>query len=564
MSATKRLAFFAIVISTLALLAACSGESTPTPTASPAATTTPQPTPTSTATPRPTETPTPDPDAGAVKVESLMFEDGGIKLTVGAAPAGGYESGQVLDSSEGDGWVLKLDVGDKLVVGTIGQASGAAEWHRFSLPDLGVSFPLSPDEGGSSVTNWRFTFFEEGIYALKDAHNHGKAWIAVGDVDLGGYQSVTYVLDQIRVRDAALELRVGDVSQFGYEAGARPTTADGDITLTINATDKIVFTNGFVTSSGNLGTYNLTIAELGIDVVLPPGSDTNQGIELTFDEPGTYEVTDSANPDRLQGGKLTILVNPKPSGAPLPVTHVLDQIRLRDTAWELRMGSEALWGYEAAARIRTDETGDISIFLNKGDKIVFTNGFVTPSGNVATYVLAIEGLGVHVSLPPGSDTNQGIELAFDEPGVYEVTDPSDPDHVQGKFFIYVKDAAALPATYILDEIRLRDDAYELRMGTEALWGYDPEARVLSSEVGTIRVVLNAGDKIVLPDGLTAGSSNTVTANITIDAIGLNVTVPPGTDTNQGIELKFDEPGVYEVYDSVDPERVQGEFFIIVQ
>lgn len=41
-------------------------------------------------------------------------------------------------------------------------------------------------------------------------------------------------------------------------------------------------------------------------------------------------------------------------------------------------------------------------------------------------------------------------------------------------------------------------------------------------------------------------------------------VPPGEDTNLGIELVFEEPGVYRLYDSSDPEHTKGNFFIIVQ
>jgi hypothetical protein len=144
-----------------------------------------------------------------------------------------------------------------------------------------------------------------------------------------------------------------------------------------------------------------------------------------------------------------------------------------------------------------------------------------------------------------------------------VYDSSDPTNAKGNFFIYVKDATALPSTYILDEIRVRDDAFELRLGTSAVWGYEAEARVRSDE-GGIRVVLNAGDKIVLPDGITAGGSNETTSFFSVDVLGLDVELPPGTDSNPGIELVFDEAGVYPVYDSSDPTNAKGNFWIIVQ
>ena len=75
-------------------------------------------------------------------------------------------------------------------------------------------------------------------------------------------------------------------------------------------------------------------------------------------------------------------------------------------------------------------------------------------------------------------------------------------------------------------------------------------------------MLNAGDKIVFPDGLTGSSGNAATYNVTIDEIGLDEAVGPGEDTNAGIELEFPEPGVFRLYDSTDPDHTKGNFFII--
>ena len=295
---------------------------------------------------------------------------------------------------------------------------------------------------------------------------------------------------------------------------------------------------------------------------MPPGADTNLGIELVFEEPGTYRLYDSSDPDHTKGN-FFIVVNPAPTG-PLPTTYILDEIRVRDDVWELRMGDTALWGYEAEQRVRTDEVGDIRVFLNAGDKIVFPDGLTGSSGNAATYFVTIDEIGLDAEVPAGADTNLGIELLFEEPGVYRLYDSSDPDHTKGNFFIIVAVPTGLPTTYILDEIRVRDDVWELRMGDTALWGYEAEQRVRTDEVGDIRIALNAGDKIVFPDGLTGSSGNAATYFVTIDEIGLDAEVPPGEDTNLGIELVFEESGVYRLYDSSDPEHTKGNFFIIVQ
>ena len=91
-----------------------------------------------------------------------------------------------------------------------------------------------------------------------------------------------------------------------------------------------------------------------------------------------------------------------------------------------------------------------------------------------------------------------------------------------------------------------------------------EQTEMLTRVGDIRIALNAGDKIVFPDGLTGSSGNAATYFVTIDEIGLDAEVPPGEDTNLGIELVFEGPGVYRLYDSSDPEHTKGNIFIIVQ
>ncbi len=586
MLSIKRLWPVLLPIALLSLLAACQGDPTPTPvptptsppaptatptpvppptpTPTPVPTPTPRPTATPTPTPAPTPTPTPDPAVGAIVIESIVFEDADIVLTIGPEAIGDYEAGEVLRSTEGNGWAVLLDPGDKVLVREIKQSADAAERHQFSLPDLSVGFPLHEFDAGGPVMNWKFTFFDEGIYVIRDAHDHGKALFGVGDVDLGGYTPVTYILDEIKVRDDVWELRMGADALWGYEAEQRVRTDEvGDITITLNAGDKIVFPDGLTASSNNTATYFFTIDELGLNAEAAPGADTNAGIELEFPEAGTYRLYDSSDPSHSKGN-FFIVVKPAPSGAPLPVTYILDEIKVRDDVWELRTGADPVWGYEAEQRVRTDEVGDIRIFLNAGDKIVFPDGLTASSNNTATYFFTIDELGLNAEAAPGADTNAGIELEFPEPGTYRLYDSSDPDHTKGHFFIYVKDATALPTTYILDEIKVRDDVWELRTGADPVWGYEAEQRVRTDEVGDIRVVINAGDKIVFPDGLTGSSGNSATYNFTIDEIGLDAPVGPGEDTNAGIELEFPEPGVFRLYDSTDPEHTKGNFFIIVQ
>ena len=55
------------------------------------------------------------------------------------------------------------------------------------VPGLSEGEQASPLEGGGDVEPWVFTFFDEGVYPVGDAHGdeHGKAFILVGDVEIG-------------------------------------------------------------------------------------------------------------------------------------------------------------------------------------------------------------------------------------------------------------------------------------------------------------------------------------------------------------------------------------------
>ena len=423
-----------ILMLILSVLAACQAD----PTATPVPTSTPTPAPTATPTPvpPPTSTPTPDPSAGALVIESIVFEDKDIILTMGPEAGGRLDAGEVVRSTEGDGWVIWLDPGDKVFVRDIRQSADAVDRHQFAMPDLGVGFPLHEFDAGGPVTNWNFTFHDEGIYAIKDAHNHGRAFFAVGDVDITAYTPVTYILDELRVRDDVWELRTGTAPLWGYEAEERVRTDEvGEIRVFLNAGDKIVFPDGLTGSSGNAATYNVTIDEIGLDVAVAPGEDVSPGINLEFPEPGVFRLYDSTDPDHTKGNFFIIVATP-PTGQ--PATFTLDELRVRDDVWELRIGATAYWGFEIEQRVRTDEVGDIRIALNAGDKIAFPDGLTGSSGNAATYNVTIDEIGLDVAVPPGEDVSPGIELEFPEPGVFRLYDSTDPEHTKGNFFIIVQ------------------------------------------------------------------------------------------------------------------------------
>ncbi|MCH7857613.1 MAG: hypothetical protein IIB37_12745 [Gemmatimonadetes bacterium] len=326
MLSIKRLSLLVLSAVLLVLAAACGDDPTATPTMAPpdpAATPTTAPDPTATPTTAPQEpTATPRAREGVIEIEAIRYEDGLIELRVGPEPRFGYEANARIKSNEEDGWVIRLDVGDLLVVGEIEQSSSrSSEPHSFTIKDLGVSFPLDESEAGGSITPWKFDFFDEGAYAVGDSHgdDHGTAWVLVGEAEIPmGTQPLVYTLDEIRVRDTVHELRMGDTTFWGYDAGLRVRTDDGDtgtrdvndITVTIAVGDTIEFPDGFSGSSSNTETHFVTIDALGIDIEVAIGNrETALGFKITPTEVGTYLLYCSAHPDS-HGGNFFIVVTP--------------------------------------------------------------------------------------------------------------------------------------------------------------------------------------------------------------------------------------------------------------
>ena len=126
-----------------------------------------------------------------------------------------------------------------------------------------------------------------------------------GVAGAGGAPTGTiYTLDEYKFRDGLMELRMGDTTAWGYNAGetirSGPRDADPgrDIVITISVGDALVFPNGLTSSgSSSTETHFFTIDELGINEAVDPGEDTNFGYTLSPPEAGTYRIYCSAHPD---------------------------------------------------------------------------------------------------------------------------------------------------------------------------------------------------------------------------------------------------------------------------
>ncbi|MCI0778932.1 MAG: hypothetical protein J4N32_02850, partial [Chloroflexi bacterium] len=264
-------------------------------------------------------------------------------------------------------------------------------------------------------------------------------------------------------------------------------------------------------------------------------------------------------------------------------TYTFGDFVLEDGKFELRMGATAYFGYDAEQRIPTIP-GLIEIVfgpIQVGDTLSFARCRQSGSRSTVTHNLTIDVLGIDYVLddgrfgadPPGGavgdsdDTSNNCEFTFDAPGEFLFYDSTDPDgHGVAKVIVEGEAMAAEPVVYTLDEIRVRETVFELRMGDEALWGYDAGLRVRTDEVGDITITINVGDSLVFPDGLTSSSSNSQSHYITIDELGIDIEIPvdDGGGIQPGYTITPTEAGTFRLYCSAHPEpEAHGNFFIVV-
>ena len=525
-------------------------------------------------------------EEGVVEVAAFVYEDGLIELRIGSTPTSGYEAEQRIKSNEGDGWIIKLEVGDQLVVGEIRQSSSRSTTpHSFTISELGINFPLHADEAGGPAAPWKFFFFDEGIYTVGDAHGdeHGTATIIVGDPVIGGYRPVTYTLDEIRVRDTIFELRMGDTIAWGYGDDPRSAAADrirtdevGDITITINVGDTLLFPDGLTGSGSATETHFITIDEFGINAEIAPGADTNADLEITPTKAGTFRLYCSLHPDPAVHGNFFIVVNEPPGAAPEPVVYTLNMIRIRDGLFDVRMGDTAYWGYDAGMRVESGpyegKPGqDVLMTINVGDSIVFESGVNGSNGNTETHFLTIDALGIDIELAPGSSTDPGYTIAPTEPGTYRLYCSAHPDD-HGSVLLVVEAVAVggpEPVVYTLQQVRVRDTIFDVRMGDTTAWGYQAGMRVESGPYEgkpgqDVFLTINVGDSIVFERGINGSNGNTETHFFTIDALGIDIELPPNGEDQAGEDFTLapTEAGNYRIYCSAHPDD-HGNVYIIV-
>ena len=228
---------------------------------------------------------------------------------------------------------------------------------------------------------------------------------------------------RIRIEDGFFQLRVGSTPLFGYEADSRIDSNVGDgWVMTIALGDSIVI-NERLENRGSVD-HHLTIADLGIDVTLTPDQRITDGFVIKPDRVGEFVINDSSDPDGHGKALLVVTEATGGAGGAGATTYAVDTWVVEDGRFQLRMGPQPYWGYEADARPYADEVGGIVMTVKVGDTIIFETLRQSGSRSTVPHFFTIEAMGIDIALADGNI--EPFELTFDTAGEFIIDDSSDP------------------------------------------------------------------------------------------------------------------------------------------
>ena len=105
--------------------------------------------------------------------------------------------------------------------------------------------------------------------------------------------------------------------------------------------------------------------------------------------------------------------------------YKIDTWVIEDNLFQLRMGTEHYWGYNAEDRINSTAGDGIVMTVKVGDKILFETLRRSSSRSTKPHRLTIEGLSI--DFDAGAVSGEPYEVGpFTEPGEYIIDDSSDP------------------------------------------------------------------------------------------------------------------------------------------
>ena len=365
-----------------------------------------------------------------------------------------------------------------------------------------------------------------------------------------------YEVSEFIVRDGAFELVMGAEAYWGYEAGARVSSTAGGIIIKVSPNDVIRI--GTVRSAATVNLHAFTVAALGVNITLVPGG-SQDGVEIAICELGSYAIDD--NTDRGRHG-LAEIVSKERKAVGGPVVYVLDNWVVEDGNFELRMGAEPYWGYEAESR-PLSKTGDgIIMTANVGDTLQFARLRQSGSRSSKPHNFTIEGLGIDIPLADGAIEPFEIGPLTIE-GTFVIDDSTDPGE-HGKAVLIVGPALATGTVYEIDAFVVEDGNFEMRM-LEGYWGYQLEGRP-STKTGDILITAKVGDTIIFGVIRQSGGRSTKAHHFTIEGLGIDINLDESYGTGGArvsfYEIKLDVAGTFTIDDSTDPGE-HGKATIVV-
>ncbi|MCH8974849.1 MAG: hypothetical protein IH869_07210 [Chloroflexi bacterium] len=371
-----------------------------------------------------------------------------------------------------------------------------------------------------------------------------------------------YEISEFVVQDGSFDLVMGAEPYWGYEAGARVSSTAGGIIIKVSPNDVIRI--GTVRSSSTVNLHAFTVAALGVDITLVPGG-SQDGIEIAICELGSYAIDD--NTDRGRHGLAEIVSKERKEPAGGPVIYVLDNWVVEDGNFELRMGAEDYWGYEAEAR-PVSKTGDgIIMTVNVGDTIQFARIRQSGSRSTKPHHFTIVGLGIDINLDEVYGTGGGpaepYEFVVTTEGTFVIDDSTDPGE-HGKAVLIVGPALASGTVFEVDAFVVEDGLFEMRM-LEGYWGYQLEGRP-TTRAGELLITAKVGDTIKIGTIRQSGSRSTKAHHFTIEGLGIDINLDETYGTGGGrvefYEIKLDVAGTFTIDDSTDPGE-HGKASIVV-
>ena len=246
-------------------------------------------------------------------------------------------------------------------------------------------------------------------------------------------EPTTYELDRLAVEDGLYQLRMGETTAWGYNAGDRISSNVGDgIKITVNLGDTLFFSRLSASTSRSSKPHSFVNEELGLNVTLNPG-DRREPFKFKITAPGIHVIDDPAEP----GAKGTFVIEALGEGLAGPAVYALDQLVLEDCAYHLRMGDTTAWGYNAGDQIDSNVGTGIKITVIAGDTLSFGAVRASSERSSKPQSIANRGLELNLTLTPGERV-EPFEIELNTPGTFVIDDPADPG-VKGAFVIVVQE-----------------------------------------------------------------------------------------------------------------------------